>query len=353
MSTNEGAECVLLRPSPQPGESSSTLSRGVGQGALLRLKPGVFVERDAWEHAPLWIKHRAAAAAVALSAPSAVLCRETALAIYGVPLLRVPREVQLRTLSRGMVGTSRIAVPSTGTAVRFPVRRIDPPVPRGFTASDAREAHRVGKGAVSPVQAEVPGVLLSDGCRPMVAVEPLPFVLIDTLPRMSFESAVVALDAALAGRYGYRLMVRHRHLKAVEEWLWSSSAQSSWHSVLSFSDPRSESPGESRSRVIIDQLGFAAPVLQRVVALTGGRRRRLDFDWHDDGVIGEFDGELKYQAEGTGVLQSGASAYWEEKWREEEIEELTGKRFVRWRWADLDDPRRLERKLLLKGVSKR
>lgn len=270
--------------------------------------------------------------------------------MYGVPLLSVPREIHLRTLSRGMVGRSGELLPRSASRRTFPVRRTGPPTPSGVSAATGRKAYRAGEVGSHRTQIEIPGVRLSNGCHARAHVEPLPFVLVDTLPRSSFEAGIVALDAVLAGRYGYQKRVEDQHLEVVQGWLWSIDAQSQWQSMLRFADARSESPGESRSRVIIDQLGFTMPELQTTVRPRSGGLRRLDFDWDADGVIGEFDGELKYRSEDTG---QGTSVYWEEKWREDEIEELTEKRFVRWRWDDLNDPLRLERKLLLKGVSKR
>lgn len=353
MGAERESELELLRAGPGQGRSSSSLSRDAGRGLLLRLRPGIFVRAAEWECSPLWVRHRAAAAAAALSIPSAVLCRETALALYGVPLLRVPREVQLRTISRGMVGTSKTRVPRGVGAQGFPVRRIGPPVSNRFPGHLARSAYQEGSGAAAQVRLTVAGLLLSGGGSPQVTVESLPFVLLDTLPRMSFESGVVALDSALAGRYSGGIAVEPDRLSACEGWLWSQAAQAKWQSVLSFADPRAESPGESRSRVVIDQLGFVAPHLQTEVRLAGGRRRRLDFDWDAAGVIGEFDGKVKYQPGSRDGFGNEASVYWDEKWREDEVEEATGKRFVRWRWMDLDQPRRLERRLLLKGVPKR
>lgn len=349
----ESAHIELLSVSAQRGRSSSALNRDAQRGLLTRLRPGIFVRRRQWGQTPRWLKHMAATAAVGLSVPSAILCRETALAVCGVPLLTVPGEVHVRTLSRGMVGTSKVTVPQAPAKPRFKVCRIGPPVVSGTSAHHARSAYRHQSGAAKRTRVVVPGVSLNTELRPEVTVESLPFTLVDTLPRMSFEPAVVALDAALAGRSGAGLTAGPAGLASAEDWLRSQPARSAWRALLDFADSRAESPGESRSRVVIHQLGFVAPRLQTEVHLPGGRRRRLDFDWDSAGVIGEFDGKLKYQAELASGQRGGASVYWEEKWREDEVEEVTGKRFVRWRWQDLDQPRRLERRLLLKGVPKR
>jgi hypothetical protein len=53
---------------------------------------------------------------------------------------------------------------------------------------------------------------------------------------------------------------------------------------------------------------------------------RVDFYWEDFGVVGESDGNLKYER--------GARAIVEEKARHKELEEL-GLVVVRWGWADL------------------
>lgn len=204
-----------------------------------------------------------------------------------------------------------------------------------------------------PLKVAIPGVVAEGGEPVYVQVEPLPFVLLDTLPRLSRQTAVVALDAVMAGRYGYQVPVKPEHLHGVEDWLWSRWAREAWQWAVRFADPLSESAGESRSRVVIEELGFVRPRLQSEVRLPGGKRARLDFDWHEDGVFGEFDGRMKYD---DAVRLSGTSdqgVYWEEKRREEAIELVTGRRGVRWSWNDLDRPKDLERKLLLRGVSKR
>lgn len=91
-------------------------------------------------------------------------------------------------------------------------------------------------------------------------------------------------------------------------------------------DPRSESPGESLSRVRLAEAGLPAPDLQHELYDAAGLIGRVDFWWQDAGVVGEFDGRVKY---GTG----DPDVLWDEKLREDRLR-AAGHRVVRWTWAD-------------------
>ena len=67
--------------------------------------------------------------------------------------------------------------------------------------------------------------------------------------------------------------------------------------VVAFLDARSESAGESVSRVRIADEGLPAPQLQRQITNAYGRAiGRVDFCWDEQRTIGEFDGKIKYAA---------------------------------------------------------
>lgn len=348
--------------------------RAVNRGELLRIRPGVFVETWPWLTAKPWTRHAALAAAVGLQQPTAIFCRETALTIYGVPQLSVPAAVHVRAVSTSGCGASA-APPVTGSSSDsliaqvkaeaerredayvsafkpLPLRRCLPPVPLQSTAPESRKLYWSSETGPGGIRVPVPEVRLEDGTAAEVMTEPLPFALMDTLPRLSRQRAVVALDAAMAGRYGYGRRVTRDDLETVSEWLWSRRAVRAWDWAATFADPLSESPGESRSRVLIHQLGFAAPKLQTPIRLPDGSTARLDFDWEADRVAGEFDGRIKFdQAAGlSGTTESGV--YWNQIQREEKVRD-TGRSIARWNWGDLAEPRRLELKLLREGVSRR
>ncbi|MDR6892390.1 hypothetical protein [Falsarthrobacter nasiphocae] len=103
--------------------------------------------------------------------------------------------------------------------------------------------------------------------------------------------------------------------------------------ALSQATPLSESPGESLSRLRIEELGFAAPLLQQELTLKTGRHIRADFFWPSARLIGEFDGLAKYSL-GADTGMSPHQALAEEKRRARDIQRQ-GYAIVRWTWEDM------------------
>ena len=103
-------------------------------------------------------------------------------------------------------------------------------------------------------------------------------------------------------------------------------------------DPRSESPGESMSRVVFAEHRIPVPEPQYEVFDSMGRFvARSDFGWEAWRTLGEFDGKQKY---GRLLLKPGQTpedALFEEKRREDLLRDL-GWQIVRWIWADLFAP---------------
>ena len=110
-------------------------------------------------------------------------------------------------------------------------------------------------------------------------------------------------------------------------------------------DGRSESVGESTSRVILSQQpGVPAPELQfEVFGADGQLVARSDFCWEAYRTLGEFDGKVKY-----GKLlkpgQTPTDVVVAEKLREDALRDL-GWQVVRWTWDDLAQPRLLVERL--------
>ena len=113
---------------------------------------------------------------------------------------------------------------------------------------------------------------------------------------------------------------------------------------LEFLDPRSESVGESASRVAMWEVGVATPILQyEVLGFDGRFVGRSDFGWPEFRTLGEFDGRIKYGR----LLKDGQTAgdvIVDEKRREDALREL-GWQVVRWLWEDLRHPQALRERL--------
>jgi hypothetical protein len=124
----------------------------------------------------------------------------------------------------------------------------------------------------------------------------------------------------------------------------AASAQTWWpgtlshHSVLHLADARVESVGESRSMQLFWAHGLPLPQLQwPVFRPDGSLAGRCDFCWPELGVLGEFDGLMKYhryRRPGETIEEM----VMREKRREDELRELSGHRMMRWDWKDLESP---------------
>ena len=149
-----------------------------------------------------------------------------------------------------------------------------------------------------------------------------------------FEQAVMAGDAAL--RAGCPL----GEMQTVLDRARSRPGVAAARRAVGFLDGRSESPGESLSRVTFSRLGLPIPEPQfSVYDLRGRLVGRTDFCWEAQRTLGEFDGKTKYGA----LLRPGQrpeDVAYREKRREDALRDL-GWQLVRWSWTDLSSPRTL------------
>ena len=100
--------------------------------------------------------------------------------------------------------------------------------------------------------------------------------------------------------------------------------------MLSFADPKAESPGESRLRFLLASFGI--DVVSQVVVRDGDTVvARADLGVRGTRVLIEFDGAVKYR-------EGGAQALMAEKRREDRLRAL-GYIVLRFTWADLESPR--------------
>lgn len=146
-----------------------------------------------------------------------------------------------------------------------------------------------------------------------------------------FEGAVAVFDAAL--RMGVpREELRNVHLKSRS---WPGARYVG--RALDLADGRSANPGESWSRVALIKHGVAPTDLQVPVFDEQGLIGYADFGW--PGVLGEFDGKLKYGIAVDTDPQEAVRIVRREKLREDRLRVLH--EVVRWGYADLYRPAEL------------
>jgi hypothetical protein len=136
----------------------------------------------------------------------------------------------------------------------------------------------------------------------------------------------------------------HLHKCSHEDLLAAYCLMQSWPGMraaciaVRLADRRAESVGESRTRYLCYVHNLPAPQLQYDVFDDAGRLiGTTDFAWPELGLLGEFDGKVKYER----LLREGetpADAVFREKRREDRLCERLGWRMVRITWADLYSP---------------
>ncbi len=161
-----------------------------------------------------------------------------------------------------------------------------------------------------------------------MTVTSLERTVIDCARIGEFRRAVIIGDHAL--RKGATL----QRMQALVESMPGSRGIRRGRRVVDALDARSESAGETRTRLILRGFRIEQPDLQ-VVIQTGSTSYRADFAWKALKLILEFDGKTKYFD-----FAPTDQIIFTERRREKALMEL-GWRFLRVEWADLSCPAEL------------
>ncbi len=148
---------------------------------------------------------------------------------------------------------------------------------------------------------------------------------VDIARTLEYEKAVAVIDDALHANADRGV------LASIVEAARGRKGIGIARAALDFADGRSESVGESVSRVRLVAAGVPEPELQvNIFDERGNWVARSDFGWLSRGVLGEFDGKIKY----LGTPEQVATAVMNEKRREARLRDL-GWTVARWGMSDL------------------
>lgn len=271
---------------------------------IARVRRGVYTESGLWEDLEDAARYRmfVMASVSCMRTDRPLLCGLSAAAMWGLPTVGGwPTTVEVLGI-RGGPGSS-------GNVTR---RRVTHP----------------------PTAYEVDGLQLTSPSRTVV----------DVARSADFATALTVADAALRAQL---CTADELDAELAEVGARARGRVAASHVVL-LADSRSESPGESLSRARMWEFGLPQPRLQVVLTDANGTYGRGDFGW--PGVVGEFDGKLKYAGdEATG--STAQDVVWREKLREDRIRRHS--RVVRWTWVDALGGRGMARKLAEMGVAPR
>ncbi|CUR57093.1 conserved hypothetical protein [metagenome] len=153
---------------------------------------------------------------------------------------------------------------------------------------------------------------------------------------------VVLVDSLL-----HRGLATHESLERQFELLKHWPFMRAMQIPVRMADAGAQSPGESVGRYLFWAAHLPAPELQFEVYDDLGRLAgTCDWGWPDHGLLGEFDGAIKYGR----LVEPGVTpgdVVFAEKQREDLLREITGWPMVRLVWADLGRPqltaKRIER----------
>lgn len=296
MTSPDPLEIRFRRRALIDGFTDADLQRLVRKGEWNRLRRGAYLPGKLPTN--LATRHRLLVHATMRGLRStAVVSHQSAAVLLGIPLWNVPLDTVHVTRRPGATTRDR-------SRLRVHVARL----------RDDEIVHIGGLDVTSPVR-----------------------TALDLARSLPFEPAVVALDASLHCR-----LIDHDQLRQRLFDLAGTPGSRAAARAIAFADSRSESVGESRSRVVLHSLGVTPPTLQLPITTALGTSR-VDFGWEQERVVGEFDGLIKYGR----LLRPGQTpgdAVIDEKLREDAIR-AENWAFVRWIWADLSSPVRLARRI--------
>ncbi|KAA9086656.1 type IV toxin-antitoxin system AbiEi family antitoxin domain-containing protein [Microbacterium radiodurans] len=286
----------VLRPSPVALLRARGIphpDRAVRAGELVPVRRGVYAPADAWRQLAPWDRYLARVHAVALLRTGVVFSHESAAVLLGMPIIGEPAEVHVLADGRS-TGGDRGGL-------------------RVHTTDDAREI--IEMGAIALTSAAECAVDIARS-RP-------------ELLSLSVADAARAFPGSAADLVGLNEVRRSSRGRRLARW------------SLERASPVPESSLESVSRGVTELLGFDSPELQVVIGPD-----RVDFRWPEDRIVGEADGDLKYD----GRFGDAAELLRARRDRDARLRRAGSRHVLHWGWSDAVEFDRLDSILTAAGV---
>ncbi len=291
------AAASALLPSPVPllrALDRTHPDRAARRGELVAVRRGVYAPAATWRALAPWDRYLARVHAVALTRRGCVFSHESAAVLLGLPVFGDSREVHV------------LAEPAATGGDRSDVRI--------HTTRDRREI------------IDVDGIALTSASECAVDI---------ARSRCELQALAVA-DAALRRDGGSSAEA----LVARNEGRASSRGRRLARWALHRAAPAPESTLESLSRGCIELLGYEEPLVQVPIG-----RDRPDF-WWIDGLIGEADGDIKYD----GRFGDATELLRQRRARDARLLANGARRISHWGWDDVVEFDRLDGILRSMGV---
>ncbi len=275
------------------GLDDASLRRGLRSGLLVRVRHGAYTFADLWAAADAAERHLTLVRTVArISEGRVAVSHHSAALLHGMSVWDVPLAQAHLTRLDGNPGRLR-----------------DDTVHHEGLCTVADLVTRAGLTAVRPARAAAESALLLD-----------------------IEHGLSVVDSGLSAG-----LFTEAELTAQTDRMKSWPDAKHLQIVSRLADHRKESVGESRSHFMMWRAGLPAPQLQYEIHDAGKLVGVTDFAWPEHGLLGEFDGKVKYGK----YLREGedpGDAVFREKQREDALRRITGWSFVRITWSMLYDP---------------
>lgn len=298
------------------GQSPRAVAASLRDRRLVRVRPGVYVDGDAWSAESTEWRIVAGARALELASRTRpVFSHETAAAIHGLPLFRADRDRVHVITTDARPGAATGVIRHRGILTDHDVVDVDDL----RCTSLARTVADVARTATFEQAVTVADAALRRRCVPRAGVY---------LTEAAQEFRASVLEIAARSAHGVRRARR----------------------ALTFADGRGQLPGESVSRIRLCELGFRHIDLQVKVPGPARTDYYVDFAFHDIRALGEFDGTMKYIDGRFTDGRSTADVFDREKQREDWIRGTTQYRLGRWGWPHMSTAKALGDRLSAFGI---